>query len=179
MVNEVNNNLNLEEVFSRFKNSEETLLNQDGIELESYAVRYGFVIENIGFLIAENSLSEIVRNVNIYPIPKTKNWMKGLINLRGNLIPVYDFPLLLGLSEENIQHNNLLVLGDDSESVGILIDSLPQSYNIENWSKLNKLPSDISAVKNFVTDAYTVDNVIWINFDQKEYFKSIKENILI
>jgi len=177
MVNEANSSLNLEEVLSQFNNSEESLLNQGGLGDESNTVRYGFIIENMGFLIAENTLSEIAKNAKIYPIPKTKDWMKGLINLRGNLIPVYNFSLLLGLSEENVQQNNLLILGDDSESVGILIDGLPQPCNIENWIKLDKIPCEISSLKEFATEAYSVDDIIWIDFDQKEYFRSIKGNV--
>ena len=144
MVDKTNNWLKPEEALKRFKKPENALLNKQGYEFTDKTSRYGFIIENMGFLIAENTLSEVVKNTKIYPIPHTKSWMRGLINLRGNLVPAYDFSLLLGLSKNEAEHDNLLVLGKGIYSAGLLIDKVPRSYDIRGWKKMVEIPCHLA-----------------------------------
>jgi len=179
MTDELNSWLKPEEALSRFSEPQKTLLNKKDSDFKEKVTRYGFVIENIGFLIAENTLSEVVKNTKIYPIPNTRNWMKGLVNLRGNLVPVYDFSVLLGLVTENNQYNNLLILGKDSLSVGVLIGGLPRPCNIEDWQKLEELPSGVAGLEDYVSEAYLADDIVWMDFDQRRYFESIKQQVVV
>jgi len=179
MVEEANNWLKPEDALSRFEKPQKSLLNKQDSGFKEQTSRYGFVIENMGFLIAENTLSEIVKNTKIYPIPNTQVWLKGLVNLRGNLVPVYDFSVLLGLVESNTEYNNLLILGKDSLSVGVLIGSLPRPCDVDSWQKLSELPCNLSGLEDYVDDAYLSDDIVWMDFDQKGYFESIKQQVVI
>lgn len=179
MVDETSNWLRPEDALSRFVKPQKSLLNSQGSDLKGQTSRYGFIIENLGFLIAKNTLSEIVKNTQIYPIPNTRNWMKGLVNIRGNLVPVYDFSVLLGLVEVNNEYNNLLILGKDSLSVGVLIDGLPRQCDVDSWQKLAELPCDIEGLEDFVEEAYISDDVVWMDFNQEGYFESIKQQVVI
>lgn len=179
MVDETNRWLKPEDALSRFKKPEISLLNKQDSGYKTKSSRYGFVIENMGFLIAENTLSEIVKNTKICPLPNTKVWMRGLINIRGNLVPVYDFSILLGLSNENNRYNNLLVLGKGSQSIGILIDSLPRPYDIDSWQKLSQLPCNLAGFEEHVIEAYTSEDVVWMDFNQESYFESIKHKVVM
>lgn len=42
-------------------------------------VRYGFRIDSLGFLIEANTVSEVVEEPIVYPIPQTPSWLVGLI----------------------------------------------------------------------------------------------------
>lgn len=179
MVDGINSLLKPEDALTRFKKPEASLLNMQGSGHKSKSSRYGFVIENMGFLISENTLSEIIKNTKICPLPNTKVWMKGLINIRGNLVPVYDFSVLLGLSNENDQYHNLLVLGKDSRSVALLIDSLPQPCDMEGWQKLSQLPCQLAGLEEHVVDAYASDDIVWMDFNQESYFESIKHQLVM
>lgn len=179
MTDKADNWLKPEDALRRFKKPENALLNKPDYGFTEQAPRYGFIIENMGFLIAENTLSEVVKNAEIYPIPHTRDWMRGLINLRGNLVPVYDFSLLLGLSENRTQYENLLVLGKDSHSVGLLIDNIPRSYEIGSWQKLAQAPCHLVGLKDHVVDAYSYDDIMWLDFNHKGYFESIKRQVEI
>lgn len=179
MTDKANKWLKPEEALSRFKKPENAFLNQPDYVFTEQTIRYGFVIENIGFLIAKDTLSEVVKNSKIYPIPHTKAWMRGLINLRGNLVPVYDFSLLLGLSKNKTQYDNLLVLGKENYSVGLLIDNVPKSYDIGDWQKLEQVPCHLAGLEDHYADAYSYNDIIWIGFNHQEYFESIKELVVI
>lgn len=178
MTDKSNNWLQPEDALRRFKKPENTFLNKPAYDFTEQTLRYGFVIESMGFLIKEKTLSEVVKNSKIYPIPQTKTWMRGLINLRGNLVPVYDFPLLLGLVKNRTEYDNLLVLGKDSHSVGLLINNIPRSYDIGSWQKLGQVPCRLAGLEDHIIDAYSHDDTIWVDFDHKGYFESIKELVL-
>lgn len=63
--------------------------------------RLGFRIGNLGLLIAEQATSELSEVLAICPIPFSKNWLLGLMNLRGNLMPVFDLYELLKLESRH------------------------------------------------------------------------------
>jgi len=167
-----------EEALKKFKKPETSLLNRQEEGAKDDINQYGFIIDKVGFLIAEKTLCEIVTNTKIYPVPNTSSWMRGLINLRGNLIPVYDFSVLIGLADGKSECSNLLVLGKGSDSVAILISSLPRSCDVKKWKKLSHIPCHLSGFEEHVTDAYSSNDIVWMDFNYKEYFDSLKEKIV-
>ncbi len=179
MTDNSQNWLKPEEALTRFKKPKDSLLKKQESEVSNKTQRYGFVINNIGFLIAEKTLSEVVKNAKIFPIPNTKKWMRGLVNLRGNLVPVYDLPVLTGLSEELSSIDNLLVLGGGSESVAVLIDRLPRTCDTSEWQMLPSVPCQLAGLEDHVTESYSAQDTIWVNFNEKAYFENIKNQVAI
>ena len=165
------------EALNRFQKPDAALLGLDLPHHDYRLPRYGFIVNGIGFMISSEILSEVVKNYTVYPIPNTQQWMKGLVNLRGNLIPVYDLSLLLGLTDTPMQQGNLLVLDKGQDSVGILIDGLPQTCDISSWSKTMQMPDLPAGLSDCITDAYLSDDVIWLGFKHKDFFKSVMNNI--
>lgn len=166
-----------EEALNRFQKPDAALVGLDLSHNDYQLPRYGFIVNGIGFMISSEILSEVVKHYKVYPIPNTQAWMKGLVNLRGNLIPVYDLSMLLGLSDAPIQQGSLLVLDKGRDSVGILIDGLPQPCDITDWSKTMQIPELPAGLSDFITDAYSADDVIWLGFKHKEFFKSVMKSI--
>ena len=169
--------LDPEQALSRFIRPENIIFEQEGSEKNTSVSRFGFMLGNIGILIPEQSLSEVMRSFRVYPIPNTQVWMQGLTNLRGNLVPVYDLRLLLGLSDEPMAHDNLLILGKGPQSVGLLIDNLPKSRDISKWHALTHTPRLPSGMTDFVTEVYAVQEIVWISFDYKAFFEFLKNKV--
>jgi twitching motility protein PilI len=166
-----------EEALNRFQKPDAALLGLDLSHNDYQLPRYGFIVNGIGFMISSEILSEVVKTYTVYPIPNTRAWMKGLVNLRGNLVPVYDLSMLLGLTDVPVQQGSLLVLDKGQDSVGILIDGLPLPCDISSWSKTMQVPELPAGLSDFVTDAYIADDLIWLGFKHKEFFKSVMKSI--
>ena len=166
-----------EEALNRFQKPDAALLGLNLSHDDYRLPRYGFIVKDIGLMIPSEILSEVVKNYTVYPIPNTQPWMKGLVNLRGNLIPVYDLSMLLGLSDVPMQQGSLLVLDKGQDSVGILIDGLPQPCDVTKWSKTMQIPELPAGLPDFITDAYLADDTIWLGFKHKEFFKSVMNSI--
>lgn len=168
-----------EEALSRFKKPKEYQIGNQQTGASKQSSRYGFVIKNIGFLIAEKTLSEVVKNPSVYPVPNTRKWMKGLINLRGNLVPVYDLPLLTGLSSEESTSENLLVLGKGNGAIGVLIEGVPRSCDADAWQSLSRVPCELGGLEEHVNRSYSDNNIVWVDFNEQSYFESLKESMAV
>lgn len=134
-------------------------------------VRYGFIVGELGFVIGSNTMSEVMDPIPVYPLPNTPPWLLGLINLRGNLVPVFDLRQLLGLRDAPDARQMLLVLGENERSVGVLIDGLPQTPELRH--KLNHPPPVPSLLREHVSGAYVIDGRPWLEFNHHEFFRSI------
>lgn len=141
-------------------------------------VRYGFKISNIGLIIAAHTISELVTQMPIFPIPNTSNWLLGLINVRGNLIPVYSLKILLALEETTECKQPLLLILDSGDlSVAIAIDTMPQMVETNNL--LSHVPPLPSALKEYTTLAYGDGDGIWLEFNHQLFFESLQNKQIL
>jgi purine-binding chemotaxis protein CheW len=61
------------------------------------------------------------------PLPKTPSYMKGVINLRGTILPILDLSARLGLGMcEPSGRNVIMVVQIANRSVGLLVDSVSE-----------------------------------------------------
>lgn len=79
---------------------------------------------------------EIIRMVDITPIPQTPPYIKGVMNLRGKIIPVADLRLKFALSNaENTENTCIVVVQVMSAEaaplpIGLVVDGVEEVVNI-------------------------------------------------
>ena len=136
---------------------------------EAARIRFGFRVGNIGVLIPSGILAELVEEAEIYEIPTTSTWFRGLINLRGNLVPVFDLKDLFALEDEGAGLSNLLVVGSAETAVGVLIDGSPRTLHPRQ--RLEQLPPLPAPLRGHTRAAYAWEQEIWIDFDLERFFE--------
>ena len=79
-------------------------------------------------------IDNIVRMQRITRVPKAQPYFKGVINLRGEVIPVMSLRLKFDLEADEITGNTrILILKPDAQSsVGIIVDSVKEVLTIGN-----------------------------------------------
>lgn len=80
-------------------------------------------------------IKEIIGMMNITVIPKTPEYVKGVINLRGKVIPVIDLRLKFGMeSIEYADRTCIIVVEIDGQTgtmlIGIVVDSVSEVLNV-------------------------------------------------
>ena len=83
-------------------------------------------------------VSEIVQFQTITPVPEVEEYIKGLINLRGKIVPVIDVRMRFG--QEPMEYNDrtcIVVIGLKNTVVGLIIESIAEVVIID---KDNILP---------------------------------------
>ena len=138
-------------------------------------LRYGFRIGSIGLLIQPSTLSEVLERASVFPIPNTVEWLKGLINLRGNLVPLFDLKPLLEMGEKGRVKTMILILDEGDRAVGIKIEGLPQTPELTR--RLQRLPPLPAILRDFATAAYVKEGLIWLEFDHRGFFEALANRL--
>ncbi len=142
-------------------------------------IRYGFKLGAIGLLTPPGMVCEVMQMQQIFPVPNAPAWLSGLINLRGNLVPVVNLSGLLGIEDndetKNTLHSelNMLVIGSDVKAVAVIIKGLPQPVSTERHE--SELPPIADMAKQFVINAYSYRQRIWIDIDLEPYLMSLSK----
>ncbi|MBW2146119.1 MAG: purine-binding chemotaxis protein CheW [Deltaproteobacteria bacterium] len=81
-------------------------------------------------------VKEIMGLMDITTVPQTPGYVKGVINLRGKVIPVIDLRLKFGMEEKNYDERTCIVVAEvsgksGSLQVGIVVDSVSEVLNIK------------------------------------------------
>jgi purine-binding chemotaxis protein CheW len=72
-------------------------------------------------------VNEIIRSRNVTPVPRTVEYVKGLINLRGKTVPVVDLRIRLGLpATEATDATRIIVVETGEGSIGLAVDSVTE-----------------------------------------------------
>ena len=93
---------------------------------------------NIG--VSTNYVIEIITNHIITVLPLVPDYVKGIINLRGQIIPIIDIRLRMG--NPSIDYTNstcIIVLNINSVQIGIIVDDVQQVMDIEQ-SQISPVP---------------------------------------
>jgi len=95
-----------------------------------------FKLSNEIFGIDVAKVREVLDMVAITAIPRTPDFMSGVINLRGSVVPVVDFRLCFGMSKTESTRNTCIVvvevlLDDEPTVIGALADSVEEVVDLE------------------------------------------------
>ncbi len=85
-----------------------------------------------------DQIKEVVLTPNITNMPQTPNYVKGVANIRGNVIGIIDLEEKFGLKqaksteETNRESNYTLVVESDEFKVGILVTEVPNTLSVRS-----------------------------------------------
>ncbi len=83
---------------------------------------------------------EIIGLMDITNVPQTPDYMKGVINLRGKVIPVIDLRLKFSMQEEKpTQETCTIVVEVDNTSMGLIVDNVSEVMEIKG-DEIEKAP---------------------------------------
>ncbi|CAM2810514.1 chemotaxis protein CheW [Hathewaya histolytica] len=90
-----------------------------------------FKIGKEQFAVETEKVKSITDTMQITRVPKASDYIKGLINLRGNVISLLNMHLLLELEEENKGEGRIIILELNQEDVGIEVDEVDEVLEIK------------------------------------------------
>lgn len=90
-------------------------------------------------------IDNIVRMQNITRVPKVPAYIKGVINLRGEVVPVFNLRLKMNMPEvEETKKFRIIILKIDGSYVGLIVDEVREVVTLQNdlVEKVYRDPSD-------------------------------------
>ena len=119
-------------------------LPDDGVDSQKYLI---FMAGHLKLGVVAEYVVEILNNQDITYLPMVPNYIRGIINMRGQMIPILDIRARLGLP--TLEEDSLVVvlnLGD--VQLGILVDAVDQMLDIP---KANILPMPANSTQMLVS----------------------------
>jgi purine-binding chemotaxis protein CheW len=114
------------------------------------------------FALDAMKVNHILEIPEITRVPNTPPFMKGVINLHGNIIPVVDLRLLMGFSETEYDNDTAIIVisPDDQQnsSLGLIVDMVKEVIETDGI-KMRPTVVDLeeSRLKNF-QGTFSFDN---------------------
>lgn len=94
-------------------------------------------------------IDNIVRMQHITRVPKVAPYLKGVINLRGEVLPVMSLRVKMGLEEDEITKSTRIIIlkVEGNETTGVLVDEVREVLTLgpEQIEKVNRDANDEKA----------------------------------
>ena len=105
---------------------------QNFVELSQYVVFSFSKKENIFEKYAANvsQIKEIQEYAQVTPIPNSNPNLRGILNVRGQIIPIIDLRKILSLEDVFSDRTHILISDIDKSMVGFLVDKVEQVVKI-------------------------------------------------
>ena len=134
-----------------------------------------FNLKNENYGIPLGRVKEIIAMLPITEVPKTPDYIKGVINLRGKIIPIMDLRLKFCLEEKEYNDRTCIIVvdilnGEAKRQTGLAVDSVAEvvdikSAEIEEMSSSENSDEDefiigIGKVKDKVVMLLDIDKIL-------------------
>lgn len=133
----------------------------------------GFRIGDIRLVAAMSDIIEILRYPNITKVPSTLRWVKGLANIRGNLLPVMDLNDFVNNESSKLRKSSrVLVVQHDDLSSGLLVDEVYGMRHFFTEEHSKNLPDASDKLKSYLKGSFLQNEVEWGVFSVTKLAKS-------
>ncbi len=111
---------------------------------------------------------EINRNLDTTPVPLAPSYIKGIVNLRGQVLTAVDLAERIGLSVEGERAYNLIVKNEEDERVSLLVEQIGDILEVP-VNALEEPPEKIEGLeRKFVKYVCQLPERLLVVLDTKE-----------
>ncbi len=104
-------------------------LDEDEDQRDKYLL-FTMAKETYGIAIA--SITEIIEMQTITSLPDMPNYVKGVINLRGRVVPLVDLRLKFGLAERVYDDRTCtIIINVENTQMGFIVDTVAEVQNLD------------------------------------------------
>lgn len=134
-------------------------------------IRFGFRAAGLTLLIREGIGSETLPVKPLAIIPNGPAWLLGILNLRGNLVPVIDLGRILGngTREAADRKTMILVLGKGERSAGFVIEG--HQHALTDLRPFDQVPTLPEALAPYVPKALSSGDDVWLEFEHEAFLE--------
>lgn len=105
-----------------------------------------FSLANEEYGVPITQVQEIIRKPEITRIPGMPDFIEGVINLRGKIIPVIDLRKRFGLERKEESDKTRTVVADAAnQTIGLVVDSVSEVVNLPK-DQIDPIPPSIASI---------------------------------
>jgi purine-binding chemotaxis protein CheW len=94
-----------------------------------------FLLADEEYAISILQVKEIIEYDTVTTVPKTPRWVRGVINLRGSVVPVVDLAVKFGLEQKPVTKTTCIVIVEtqfegQNTTIGVVADAVSQVMDL-------------------------------------------------
>ena len=131
-------------------------------------VGVGFRVAGQDFVADMNQVGEVLTPPSLTAVPGVKQWVLGVANIRGRLVPIIDLQLFFGQEKaSSLRSRRVITIDVEDTFVGIVVE---QVYGMKHCS-VSDYDAELKAaqvspeVAQHLRGAYKVGDEVWPLFD--------------
>ncbi|AFH50261.1 Chemotaxis signal transduction protein [Ignavibacterium album JCM 16511] len=138
-----------------------------------------FIIGNEEYAVNIFYVKEINRLSHITKVPNAPEFIEGVINLRGRIIPVIDLRIKIGLPKKGFDKDSrIIVIEDEDLLVGFLVDAVKEVIRIPK-NIIEEPPEIVTSSKtDFISSVGKLEDRLLILIDLKKILSKNEQNKL-
>jgi purine-binding chemotaxis protein CheW len=90
-----------------------------------------FSLDNVFYGVDVNQVREVKNFEGATPVPCAPHYVKGVTNLRGEVVPVIDLRKRIGLNDKKENEPGIMVVVQDKHPIGVIVDSVIEVLTLQ------------------------------------------------
>lgn len=122
-----------------------------------------FKLENEEFAVNIQQVREVLKMTQVTPLPQSAHFIEGVINLRGEVIPVVDLRKRFALeAQERGEQTRIIIVEIQDSKVGLIVDSVTEVLRLSSAS-IQLPPARIAGTRtDFIKGVGKIDDRLLI-----------------
>lgn len=97
-----------------------------------------------------HEVHEIIRYTEPRSVASRNDWVRGVISLRGRIVPVYDVAARLGINSKLGDDAKIVIVEAGSETAGVIVDSVEEVLTVTD-AQIDEAPgADSTLIESIV-----------------------------
>lgn len=130
-------------------------------KITEYWKGIGFILGGNKYITPWDEVAEIQSLPTMSRVPGAKDWVKGVANVRGSLLPVMDLNAFFGYRGRNLRKQRLLVVKHYGIYSGLIVDEVLGAMTFEKYEQMNDQPKVDDAVAKYITGGFSKQDADW------------------
>ena len=135
-----------------------------------------FITFNIGSNVFSLELLNVIEIINVQsitPVPHVPNYVKGIMNLRGKILPVIDVRLKLKMEARPYDDKTCIIVAQlDEVLIGLIVDSISDVVNIDSHDLAEHPEHGQTKADKYLKSVTKVGNRVILNLDCEKFINS-------
>lgn len=117
---------------------------------EKQYVVFSLGSEEYGLNILKVSEINRLKELEITKVPQTPNYIEGIINLRGDVVPILNLRRRFAIQHKELdKQTRIVVVKIDSKNIGLLVDSVSHVVTFEE-EEFSPPPEEMAIDSNYI-----------------------------
>lgn len=131
-------------------------------EAEDAWIGIGFRLGELQLVAPLGEVSEILTPPSLSQVPRTKSWVCGIANVRGNLLPIMDLQgYLHDLPAALNRRSRILVVNHKGVYSGLVVDAVLGLRHFRDEHSCEDLPGNDARIHEYMTHGFRAGNEHW------------------